>query len=296
MNIRPARSDDKAAIAAFTTDTFEWGDYVADAFDSWMADPDGQILIAADSDDQAAGMARVAMLSASEAWAQAARVHPDHRRQGIALQLTEAGERWAAERGALVMRLVTEDWNEPAQRQVDKAGYRSVARWAMGQRSIGSSVPNPGGNGGRRAPAAERLRPAPVHEGEAAFLAWATGDLTAAAHGLYPAIGWMWRQMTLDDVTEAARSRRLWDCPSGWVIGDLHDDLFWVPWISTGPDDVHRLLRAAIELGEEQGAERFRMLFPQTDWLEQATRRAGLEVSKLLMYEKALAQQPPANN
>jgi GNAT superfamily N-acetyltransferase len=290
MTIRPARPNDKATIAAFTADTFAWGDYVADAFDKWMEDPDGQILIAAGPDDEAIGMARVAMLSATEAWAQAARVHPNHRRRGIALELTSAGEKWAAERGALVMRLVTEDWNEPAQRQVDKAGYRRVAQWAMAQRSIGSSVPNPGGNGGRRAPASERLRPAPVHESEAAYLAWATGELIIAGHGLFPAIGWMWRQMTLDDVIEAARSRRLWDCPSGWLMGEVTDhDMFWVPWMSTSPEDAHRLLRAAIELGEERGAERFRMLIPQTDWMLHAVRRAGLEVSRLLMYEKTLA-------
>lgn len=288
MTIRPARLEDKAVIAAFTTDTFAWGDYVADAFDTWMANPDGQILIAASGTDEAIGMARVAMLSSTEAWAQAARVHPDHRRQGIAGRLMEAGEVWAAEQGALVMRLVTEDWNEPAQRQVDKSGYRLVAKWAMAQKGVGSSVPAVPGNGGRRAPAVERLRPASVHEVEPAFLAWSTGDLIRAGHGLYPAVGWMWRQMTLDDVTNAARSRSLWDCPAGWLIGRLEDDLFWVPWIVTGPEDAYRLLKAAVELAEEQGAERFRMLFPPTEWLLPAVRRVGLELSPLLVYEKAL--------
>ena len=135
MTIRPARPDDKTVIAAFTTDTFSWGDYVADAFDSWMDDPNGQILIAANDADEAIGMARVSLLSSTEAWAQAARVHPDNRRQGIGGRLTEAGEIWAAGQGALVMRLITEDWNEPAQRQVEKSGYRMVAHWAMAEKS-----------------------------------------------------------------------------------------------------------------------------------------------------------------
>lgn len=288
MRIRPARPEDKTSIASFTADTFEWGDYVADAFDSWMADPNGQILIAADESDEAIGMARVAQLSPTEAWAQAARVHPDHRRQGIASRLTRAGESWAAERDALVMRLVTEDWNEPAQRQVTKAGYRLVAQWAMAQRGVGSSVPAVPGNGGRRAPAAERLRPAPVHEVEPAFLAWSTGDLVTTGHGLFPAVGWMWRQMSFDDVVEAARSRSLWECPAGWLIGTINEDLFWVPWIATGAEDAHRLLRAAIDLAEEQGTERLRILFPLTDWMQQAVRRAGMELHPLLVYEKAL--------
>ena len=286
MTTRAARPDDKAVIASFTAATFSWGDYVADAFDSWMEDPDGQILVAATDTDEAIGMARVSMLSDTEAWAQAARVHPDHRRRGIAGRLTEAGEIWAGERGALVMRLVTEDWNEPAQRQVEKSGYRLVARWAMGQRGVGRSVPAVPGNGGRRAPAEERLRPASVHEVEPAFLAWSTSDLITTGHGLYPAVGWSWRQMTLDDVAEAARTRSLWDCPAGWLIGTIEKDMLWMSWIVTGSEDAYRLLRAAIDLAGDQGAERLRMLFPQTDWLMQAVRRAGMEIHPLLVYEK----------
>lgn len=288
MTIRPARPEDKAAVAAFTTDTFSWGDYVADVFDSWLESPHGQILIAANEIDEAIGMARVTMLSASEAWAQAARVHPDHRRQGIGSRLTDAGERWAIEQGALVIRLLTEDWNEPAQRQVENSGYRLVARWAMAERGVGRSVPAIPGNGGRRAPAEERLRPASVHEVEPAYLAWSTGDLISAGHGLFPAIGWMWRQMTIEDVAKAARSRTLWDCPAGWLIGKIEDDMLWVSWVVSGPEDAYRLLKAAIDLAEEQGAERLRMLLPQTDWLLEAVHRAGLELSPSLMYAKTL--------
>jgi hypothetical protein len=186
------------------------------------------------------------------------------------------------------MRLVTEDWNKPAQLQVEKAGYRLVAKWAMAQKDVGSSVPAVPGNGGRRAPAEERLRPASVHEVEPAFLAWSTGDLITAAHGLFPAIGWMWRQMGLDDVAQAARSRSLWDCPAGWLIGTIEDDRFWIPWIVTGPEDAYRLLKAAVELAEGQGAEHLRILFPQTDWLLQAVQRSGLELHPLLMYARTL--------
>ena len=288
MIIRPARPEDKAPIAAFTTDTFSWGDYVADAFDSWLESPHGQILVAVTETDEPIGMARVSLLSPSEAWAQAARVHPGHRRRGVAGHLTRAGEVWAAERGALVMRLLTEEWNDPAQRQVEKAGYRLVARWAMAQKDIGSSVPAPPGNGGRRAPAEERLHPAPLPETEPAFLAWSTGDLITAAHGLFPAVGWMWRRLTIEDVNRAVRTRTLWECPAGWLIGSVEEDRFWVPWVVTGPEDAYRLLKAAVDLAEEQGAERLRMLIPQTDWLLQAARRAGLELHPSLLYEKAV--------
>ena len=163
-----------------------------------------------------------------------------------------------------------------------------VAKWAMAQKGVGGSVPTTQGNGGRRAPAEERLRPASIHEAEPAYLARSTGDLITSGHALFPAVGWMWRQMTLIDVTQAAQSRSLWDCPAGWLIGTIEDDRFWIPWITTGPEDAYRLVKAAIELAEQQGAERLRMLFPHTDWLLQAVQRAGLELNPLLVYEKAL--------
>ena len=43
--VRPATLEDRAAIAAFTTDTFTWGDYVAEAFERWIQDPDGTVLV-----------------------------------------------------------------------------------------------------------------------------------------------------------------------------------------------------------------------------------------------------------
>lgn len=288
MIIRPARPEDKGPIAAFTADTFSWGDYVADAFDTWMKSPHGQIHVAATETDDPVGMARVSLLSESEAWAQAARVHPDYRRRGVAGLLTRAGEVWAAERGALVMRLLTEEWNEPAQRQVEKAGYRLVAKWSMAQKDIGSSVPSPPGNGGRRAPADERLRPAPPPESEPAFLAWSTGELITAAHGLFPAVGWMWRRITLEDVTRAARERTLWECPAGWLIGSVEEERFWVSWVATAPEDAYRLIKAAIDLAEEHSTERLRMLIPRIDWLLQAAGRAGLELHPSLLYEKTI--------
>ena len=68
MNIRPARLDDEAAIVAFTTGTFEWGDYVPDSFAEWMASEDHSIvLVATTDDDEPIGLVRVVMVSPEEA-------------------------------------------------------------------------------------------------------------------------------------------------------------------------------------------------------------------------------------
>ncbi len=287
ITVRPATAGDKEAIAAFAQDTFVWGDYVLDVFDDWLRDPSGQTLVAAGPAGRAIALARVEMLSAEEAWMQGARVHPDHRRQGIGLMLTEAGASWARERGAVVTRLVVEEENEAPRRQVAKVGYRPVSDWVYADRSLEAMALGPEGNGGRRVRGEERLRPAPSSEAEPAFLAWSTGDLIRPAHGLFP-LGWKWRRMTFEDVTAAARRRALWECPSGWVIADLEEDTLAVSWLVTGPDDAAPLLRAVLDRAHEQGRAKVAVKAPRVDWIVAALEEQGLAPDQLIVYEKEI--------
>ncbi len=289
--IRPAKPSDREEIAAFTTDTFEWGDYVADAFDRWLADPNGTVFVAETDDGRAVGMARVAMLSATEAWAQAARVNPDFRRRGIASKLTLVGFDWARSHGAKVLRLVTEDWNEAAQAQVESLGFRLVSRWTMWSRPVGNAAPKVSGNGGSRVRSEERLSVASSSEADAAFFAASAGELASASRGLITE-GWTWRKLRPADLSRAAARRAMWVCPAGWVIGETDDerpDTFWVSWVMTVSDDADRLIRAVVDRAADEGAERLVMLLPDVEWLQRAARKAGLSAGhRLLVYEHPL--------
>lgn len=277
LEIRPGRPDDREAIAAFTQDTFDWGDYVADAFPHWLEDPDGLVMVAVDADDRPIGLGRVVLLSPREAWLHAARVHPDHRRSGVGAALNRHGCDWARRRGAMVARLLIEDWNEPARRQVTKLGYRKTAPWVWADRSVGSGEVDPATNGGRRVPSEERLTPAPSAEVEPAWISWSTSQLAAVGRQLY-ALGWYFRRMTTDDVAAAARRRSLWQCPSGWVIADLEDEELNVTWVVTSDLDVERLLRAVVDRAEQTPAETVRVFAPRTEWMAPALERTGFEV------------------
>jgi len=291
VNIRPAIPADKDAIAAFTDQTFAWGDYVLDVFDEWQKDTRGVTLVATDEDDRAIGIARWTLISPTEVWGQGARVHPDHRRRGISSALTEAGERWAKERGAQVLRLVTEVWNTAAQGQVTKSGFRLVSRWRMWMRSVGDAAPSVAGNGGRRVPSEERLMPARESEVGSAFLAWSAGPLAAASHGLISE-RWTWRRLRPDDLVDAVHRRALWSCPAGWLIGDIDDDdpgTFWVSWAMAAEEDTYRLLRVAIDRASGDGAERIVVMLPEAGWLERAAKRAGMASRHdLLVYERPI--------
>ena len=142
-------------IRSFTEDTFVWGDYVGREFPTWLDRPDELAIVAADDNDSPVAVARVGLLSEAEAWLSGARVHPDHRRQGIGSVMNDFGVEWARERGAKVIRLATEEDNmrRPGARSKSSDTGRSpdsslAVRPSRGQRPLQAPEPGPTEDGG----------------------------------------------------------------------------------------------------------------------------------------------------
>lgn len=280
VRVRPGRPEDQPAIAAFTTDTFEWGDYVADGYPQWLEDDASQVVVAVDSEDMPIGVARVLLMSPNEAWAHAARVHPDHRRAGVGLAMHEAGLAWAAERGAKVIRLMTETWNEVARRQVAKAGYREVSRWFHAQRILEEDIDDGG-------PPPQTIHPATPHDVESAYLAWSHSDLSYVAHDLI-AFGYRMRTMRIDDLAAQANLRTLWEAPAGWVViesSDVTRSDAWIPWMVTIPDDAYAFVRAIVAKVHGTGVRQVEAMLPAAPWMVAAFDHAGFEIHPNIVWE-----------
>lgn len=282
VSIRPAEARDAEVIAGFTQNTFSWGDYVADAFLDWLADEDAAVPVATDDHDRPIALARVRMLSDRESWLSAARVHPDHRRKGLGSALNDWCVEWSRQRGAAVARLEIETWNEPAQNQVRRLGYRHVATVVDAHREVGRSEIEPATNGGRRTPAEERLERAPRAEADGAFIAWSTSDLARASHGLFSPEPWAWRRMTAEDVY----SSRTWFCPSGWIMAEDDGEELFVKWLVSVPEDARRLVRATVDLAEGSGYRSVHIAVPSLPWMDEALRVNGLEPHEFYIFEK----------
>ena len=284
--VRPALPSDRDAIADFTRETFEWGDYIADVFDEWLEREDTFVAVAEGGDGLPVAIGAVRMLSPTEAWYSAARVHPEYRGRGIAALVSSELRQWARERGAVVGRLLVEDWNDVAIRHVEKTGPRRVASVVRCTKPIGDASPSPSGNGGRRLPSKLRSRPAGSSEAQPAFASWSIGELGRASRGLI-GVGWTFRRLTLADLEKAARTNAFWEIGAGWALAAPAPEAhFEVAWLETREEDAHDLLRSLVDLAIGAGSEAIAIWVPAIDWMIQAARRLGFETRVLHVYAR----------
>ena len=213
-----------------------------------------------------------------------ARVHPDHRRQGLGSAMNRVGLEWGRERGAVVAGLLTEASNEAAIGQVSGMGYRQVAQWLFATRSIEDDGPDPAADGLDLEGAPQPLNAAPPVDTEPAYLTWASSELATAGHGLIPE-GWSLRRMSVEDVAAAARSGALFEAPSGWVIVERDDRRAWIPWLVTIADDAFSLVRSVTARMAAEGHAEVGGLLPHVPWLESALTRAGYSVHPQLVWQ-----------
>ena len=181
-------------------------------------------------------------------------MHPDHRRRRLGAALLEHLTAWAAARGARVMRLSAEEWNEPALRLFAGLGFRTVGAWLGAERSVAVGGAEPreatAASGSRRRSASPRRPPprptSPCSPGRADR--WNRRPTDSSP------LDWSWRRLTLADLEAAARRRALWQAPSGWAVAESDEGhLPRVAWLCTYPEDARTMLRALVDLAAAGG-------------------------------------------
>ena len=129
IEVRPARPEDRDAVLAFCTQTWEWGDYIEYVWDEWLHDPNG-VLFVATIDGQPVGVAHMRMLTPTEAWLEGMRIDPVYRGRGLAGAINNEMLAEAMRRGAKVARLITESTNSSAIRLLERGLMRQVGAYA----------------------------------------------------------------------------------------------------------------------------------------------------------------------
>lgn len=124
MKIRNAQERDKPSVLEFCKDTFSWGDYIADVWDTWKSKDH---LYVAEQEGLVVGMYNISLF-AKEAWLEGMRVRPQYRKKGLGTNMMLHAES-VIQNGTV--RLIIESGNLPSIRLVKSVGYEIEEEWRL---------------------------------------------------------------------------------------------------------------------------------------------------------------------
>ncbi|HOG48133.1 MAG TPA: GNAT family N-acetyltransferase [Anaerolineae bacterium] len=125
--LRAARAEDRDAVAALCAHAWSHGeDYVPGAWDAWLVDAQGALLVVERGAEPVA-VAKVTMLAPHEGWLEGLRVDPAHRGRGLAGWILGICLARAHALGATVARLGTGAKNVAVHKTAARHGMARVA-------------------------------------------------------------------------------------------------------------------------------------------------------------------------
>jgi ribosomal protein S18 acetylase RimI-like enzyme len=291
LTIRRARAEDRAAALAFCAHTWAWGDYIAEVWDAWLADPRGAFVVG-DVGGQVMALDKLTFLSDDEAFLEGFRIDPAYRGRGYAPRFERALLDEAARQGARVVRFLTAADNAAVQHIAERDGFRRVATLAPW-----SAEPDPAPDA-----TAPPLRPlAPGNEAYHAWNALRSGPLWAAGAGLWSS-HWHaqeWSAALWAIMLGAGALLTTAEGDLAGVTADPDDEALWLGGLHA-PLDPQRIARLAAAVRREaaaRGRAACRAILPRVPELEAGLQAAGwtgeAHADALILFELRLAERPP---
>lgn len=140
MKIRLAAKSDKEEVLRFCINTFEWGDYIDQAWDFWYSDQSGVLLVAeADEEYNMQSKKQRSVIAVSHAslcpnnknvWLEGIRVHPNFRRRSIATELLKMMTLYGKEQGAEEASAMVAANNIASQLMMESNGFAVISKWS----------------------------------------------------------------------------------------------------------------------------------------------------------------------
>ena len=292
LTFRPGLPEDLPEVARICAHTWDWGDYIPEVWEHWLADERGHVAVA-ELEGQVVALGRVLLQPGGQAWLDGMRVDGEYRRQGIAWRFFQYKLAYARAHGARVARLGTADSNKPVHGMMARAGVARVGRYEL--LTAGAQ---------RGGTALQTLSPGDAGA-VAAFLG--RSPVLAAARGLY-CLEWAWEALS------PARTAEL--LAAGQVLGrrgragslealavvqqEPDEERLWVGFADAagegGAADAGALRALARELQAQagrRGLERVVAMLADEPQIREAFRAAGYQYDdwegELWIYELPLA-------
>ena len=126
-NIRNSTPSDKNQILSFCKNTFSWGDYINEVWDSWEKD-DGLVII--EDDKTAIAICHGVMYQNEKMlWIEGIRVKENYRNNGIATRFIRYFEKIAIDSGIKHVNMLIETENISSLNLAKKLEYKIISEW-----------------------------------------------------------------------------------------------------------------------------------------------------------------------
>jgi GNAT superfamily N-acetyltransferase len=268
LTIRLARPDDRSAMERICAHTWDWGDYVPELWDQWLAEGGDGDTIVGELAGRVVALSKITYQTPDQVWLEAMRVDPDYRQRGIAGQFLEFSRARARARGARVIRLGTGYHNQAIHILAARAGMTRIGTYSPWFANPLDSGPHT----------------TFLDSGDAAMVRAFLSDSTVLVHtrGLY-STDWAWQELSAERVTRfLAQGQLAAQVATGGqmlALGTVHLDRegeeFWLGFVDGEPESVTKLASAVRVHAAERGMEKVRMMVPNLTWLREALGDAG---------------------
>lgn len=130
VTCRPARPEDKPDVLEICRHIWDGHDYVPTVWDEWLADLDGQLVVA-EYQGCVIGIVKLTFFSEGDWWLEGMRVHPDYEGRGVATQLFQHLLKVWQEIGGGTISLDTASDNTPVHRMCAHMGFEKIAEFTI---------------------------------------------------------------------------------------------------------------------------------------------------------------------
>jgi len=247
ITLRKAVASDKPRITEISSQIWDGEDYVPNVLDDWLADPNGEVIVAI-ADEKLISFARRSYLLPGYAWFEGARTDPAYRNTGVFQEISRYFLDAVQREGADLIGLSTYIDNKVSIHIIEKNGFRKVASYVYLEAGRGASVRREG----RPSPRVFEVTP------EEAIPFIHSSEFLCASHGHLPH-GWKFYPFERDPQQIVARMQSMLGMrEEGRLVGLLcvgeclrHERECTIDFIDGQPDAVEELLRHSIHLAAE---------------------------------------------
>lgn len=128
MIVSKVTNNEKQAVLEFCKNTFSWGDYIGDVWDSWIKE--GNFLVIHDKDMPTA-ICHAAINKGKQVWIEGIRVKENFRRKGHASKLVTESEKLGKQNECTISYMLIESSNKKSLDLAQKLNYENFETWNL---------------------------------------------------------------------------------------------------------------------------------------------------------------------